>query len=90
MSENKPFEKLWEDAESISDMSEEARSQLYISLQESITDYKKLDKLPSPEIQDALKTKKLGEIIFQIAELSKIDNINAYKALAIENEFRRK
>jgi hypothetical protein len=81
------FEQLWEEAEQVAEKAPTARDELFIKLKYEIEEYAKLDNIPSKEIQNILKTKKLGEILFKIAELSKVDNINTFAALQLEVQY---
>lgn len=86
----KHFEELWEDAEKASASRPSNRQELYISLEQEIKEYSKLDSIPSKEIQTILKSKKLGEILFKISELSRLDNINTFAALQLEVQIAEK
>lgn len=81
---NKHFEKLWEEAEGLSAKNPLTKDELFIRIGDNFQDYAKLDNIPSKEIQSILKTKKLGEILFKIAELSRVDGINTFAALQLE------
>lgn len=84
---NMHFEELWEEAERVSEKSPIPRDELFIKLKYELEEYAKLDNIPSKEIQNILKTKKLGEILFKIAELSRVDNINTFAALQLEVQY---
>jgi len=84
------FEQLWEEAERVAEKSPTTRNELFIKLKYELEEYSKLDNIPSKEIQNILKTKKLGEILFKIAELSKVDNINTFAALQLEVQYLMK
>lgn len=81
---SKHFEELWEEAEKASEKFTINKEVLFNKLAQEIEEYAKLDNIPSKEIQKILKTKKLGEILFKIAELSRIDDINTFVALQLE------
>lgn len=81
---SKHFEELWEEAEKASEKLPINRDTLFIKLTQEIEEYAKLDNIPSKEIAKILKTKKLGEILFKIAELSRVDDINTFVALQLE------
>ena len=86
----KHFEELWEDAEKASANRPTNRQELYIALEQEIKEYAKLDSIPSKDIQNILKSKKLGEILFKISELSRLDNINTFAALQLEVQIAEK
>ncbi len=83
----KHFEELWEDAEKASEKYPISREELFIKIKSEIEEYYKLDNIISKDIQNILKTKKLGEILFKIAELSRVDNINTFAALQLEVQY---
>lgn len=83
----KHFEELWEDAEKASEKCPTSREELFIKIKSELEEYYKLDNILSKEIQNILKTKKLGEILFKIAELSRVDNINTFAALQLEVQY---
>lgn len=78
------YEQVWEQAEQATLKNPMLRSELFIKIKQEIDEYAKLDNIPSKEIQNVLKTKKLGEILFKISELSRVDDINTYAALLME------
>lgn len=78
------YQELWLTAEEVSKHSLSSRDNLYSSIKSIMDDYEKLDKIPAPEIAKMLKTKKLGELLFKIAELSRLDDVNVYLALQQE------
>lgn len=84
------FEQLWEQAEQISIKFPTSREELFMRVKQEIEEYMKLDNIPSKEIQNILKTKKMGEILYRIAELSRIDNINTFAALQLEVQYMEK
>jgi hypothetical protein len=86
----KHFEEIWEDAEKASTKQPTGREELYIKIEQEMREYAKLDIIPSKEIQNILKTKKLGEILFKISELSRLDNINTFAALQLEVQIAEK
>lgn len=86
----KHFEELWEDAEKASANKPTNREELYIKIEQEVKEYAKLDSIPSKEIQSILKSKKLGEILFKIAELSRVDNVNTFAALQLEVQIAEK
>lgn len=86
----KHFEELWEDAEKASAKRPTNREELYVKLEHEFKEYAKLDSIPSKEIQSILKSKKLGEILFKVAELSRLDNINTFAALQLEVQIAEK
>lgn len=90
MEENKVvhFEELWEEAEKISEGNNSSKLEIYAGLDRLLSDYQNLDKLESLEIRKTLKTKKLGEILFKITELSRIDDVNSYESLKLEIDRR--
>lgn len=90
MTDNPHFEDLWCNAEAIHAKSPIPRAELYIQLSEDLKEYQKFDAVPSKEIQGILKTKKLGEIIFKLTELSRIDDVNTFTALQLEIETAKK
>jgi hypothetical protein len=83
----KHFEELWQEAEKASEKQPLTREELFLKLKLEIEEYSKLDNIPSKDIQNILKTKKLGEILFKIAELSRVDNINTFAALQLEVQY---
>lgn len=84
----KHFEELWTDAEKISADRKRSKNNIISNLQIALDDYLKLEGISSTEIKEALQLKKMGEILFMIAELSRTDNVNTYKALLIESQFQ--
>lgn len=84
MSDPQHFEELWRDAEKASEPQLTPRAELFIQLKQAFNDYAQLDAIPSNDIQNVLKTKKLGEVLYRIAELSRVDNINVFAALQME------
>ncbi len=85
----KHFEELWVEAEEMAMKMPNDRQELFIKVRTDIEEYQKLDKIPSNEIKRTLKTKKLGEILYKIAELSRMDNINTYAALQLEMQHNK-
>ena len=86
----KHFEELWQDAENASVKNSLTKEELFMKLDESLKDYAKLDNVPSKDIRNILQTKKLGEILYGLAELSRIDNVNTYAALQLEVQVAEK
>ncbi len=81
------FEELWQNAEKASEKYPTSRDELFIKIKSEIEEYNKLDNILSLDIQNILKTKKMGEILFRIAELSRIDNINTFAALQLQVQY---
>lgn len=86
----KHFESLWEEAEKATEKHPTTKNELFVALKQEIDEYAKLENIPSKEIQNILKTKKLGEILFKLTELSRTDNINTYAALQMEVQIAEK
>jgi len=84
------FSELWEQAEEISKSNATSTKEIFIELEKGIKEYVKLENIPSQDIQNILKTKKFGEILFKLTELSRIDNINSYAALHMEIQIAKK
>ena len=82
--DTKHFEHLWERAEEVSATQYPIKNELFNKLKQDIDDYLKLEDIPSNDIKSTLKTKKMGEILFKLATLSKLDNVNTYAALQLE------
>ena len=80
------FEELWMKSESFSATLAIPRAEVYNSVSERMSEYQKLDNLGSPAIVKSLKTKKLGEILFYLTELARIDDVNSFEALQLELE----
>ena len=83
----KHFEELWQEAEKASEKLSTVKETLFVKLTQDLEEYAKLDNIPSKEIAKILKTKKLGEILFKIAELSRVDDINTFAALQLEIQY---
>jgi len=86
----KHFEEIWEESEMLSSNNPTDREQLFSNLESDLKEYVKLENIPSQDIQNILKTKKFGEILFKLTELSRIDNINSYAALHMEIQIAKK
>jgi hypothetical protein len=84
------FEDLWTRAEKATEKHPTTREELLIKLEQDLKEYQKLDSIPSPDIQSILKTKKLGELLFKLTEISRVDNINTYAALQMEVQIAEK
>lgn len=78
------FETVWEAAEEIAQKQSMSKNDIFLRLEYELKEYSKLENIPSKEIQTLLKTKKMGEILFMLCYLTKIDNINSYSALQTE------
>lgn len=79
------FEDLWNDAEKLSaDLNNSSRNDIFPKIKELLDDYVKIDNVPATEIQKVLRQKKIGEILFKLTELSRLDDINTYAALKLE------
>lgn len=84
----KHYEDLWSEAEELTKKyPSDNKATLCSNLETAVHEYLKLDNIPSNDIKKALQTKKLGEILFRITELSRLDNINTYEALLLEIQF---
>lgn len=80
----KHFEEVWTKAEEVSAQDHLSREEIYLKLQDDLREYSKFDAVPSNEIKKILKTKKLGEILFEVTKLSRLDNVNSWAALDME------
>lgn len=78
------YEQLWEAAEQSSIENTSTKNEILIAIKEELQKYLQIDNIPSKEIQNILKTKKMGEILFKLAQISRIDNINTFAALQME------
>lgn len=83
------FEELWTQAEELSSKAPMSKEEIFIELGEDLIDYAKLDNIPSKDIRGILQTKKIGEILFKLADLSRIDNVNTYAALQLEIQAKK-
>lgn len=90
MSNPQHFEEIWNKAEELAQQQLNTKDEIYLKIQESIKEYAKFDAIPSEEIKVILKTKKLGEVLFEIAKLTKLDNINSWAALDMEIKITEK
>lgn len=84
------FEELWELSEKTSTKLSDTQEEILFKLTQDLKEYEKLNNVPSKEIQNILRTKKLGEILFKITQISRIDNINSYAALHTEIKIAEK
>ena len=82
------FEQLWEYAERISQQNTLSKQEIFLKLNEVLSEYNKLDNIPSKDIQNVLKTKQMGEILFLLCHLSRIDNINTFAALQLVSNYK--
>jgi len=84
------FETIWQQAEETSKGSFISRVDIYCSIKNIIDEYERLDKIPAPEIQKILRTKKFGELLYKVAELSRIDGVNTFSALKQETAINQR
>lgn len=77
----KHFETLWEDSEQLASRAiMDEKNDLIDSISKLLQDYKSIE-------NESTKIRKYGEILFRLTKLSKLDNINVYKALQINIQY---
>ncbi len=81
------FEEVWNTAETVSKKNNAKHQAIIIALHNYLDDYLKTENIPAPEIKKILKQKKFGELLFKVAELSRLDDINIYAALQLELQY---
>lgn len=75
------FEFVWEKGEEISSKVLNNREKIISFLQSKITEY---SNIKENKLQDEIQKRKLGEILFGLTALSKLDNINTFEVLQKE------
>lgn len=78
------FSELWEKSEKVSVGVADNKAEILDKVRDACTNYARLGDIPSPELRRILQTKKMGEILFELTKLSRLDNLNTYAALLTE------
>ena len=85
------FENLWESAEDLSQKLSSNDSETIINeITLLLTEFTKINNISNADARKFLKIKKVGEVLFKLSDLSRLESINTFEALLMEINFQSK